>query len=344
MVETLAARRSRRGPDAAGVRRADVLRAALAGTSRPRPTAPRSSRPTAAASVVEGDPRLLKVTTPDDLELVEALSADAADRRLPHAPPRRPRSDRAFRRRGRALRRDGRRARRRRDRLHRARLLLPRRPRALWTLPYQPSGASTTSTSTSSRPRGEEPRPAGEARARGRLRRRAQSELAALLEPYPWDFRLGSVHWLDGSRSTWTPRRLGRMPLDEVWRRYFDALCELAASGHVDVLAHPDLAKIFGRRRRRPAAELHPRAALVTAPRRGGRDLDRRPAQAGRRALSRLELLGSCARRDHARLRRPRARTSSAATSTQALELARAAGYETVTVFEGRQTAPGAAR
>ncbi len=36
--------------------------------------------------------------------------------------------------------------------------------------------------------------------------------------------------------------------VDEVWRRYFDALAELAGSGHVDVLAHPDLAKIFGLR------------------------------------------------------------------------------------------------
>jgi histidinol-phosphatase (PHP family) len=34
---------------------------------------------------------------------------------------------------------------------------------------------------------------------------------------------------------------------DEVWRRYTEALEELAGSGVVDVLAHPDLVKVAGR-------------------------------------------------------------------------------------------------
>jgi len=29
-----------------------------------------------------------------------------------------------------------------------------------------------------------------------------QHELAAILKPYPWDYLLGSVHWIDGSPST----------------------------------------------------------------------------------------------------------------------------------------------
>src|SRR5207249_3890313 len=32
------------------------------------------------------------------------------------------------------------------------------------------------------------------------------------------------------------------------WKRYFSAVAELARSGTIDVLAHLDLAKIFGRR------------------------------------------------------------------------------------------------
>ena len=119
------------------------------------------------------------------------------------------------------------------------------------------------------------------------------------------------------------------LSVDEVWRRYFSALAELAGSGHVDVLAHPDLPKIFGRRpegtveypalngvaleistngRYKPVGELYPDPAFLEAakapitlasdahvPANVGRDLD------------------------------------------QAVELARAAGYETVTVFEGRR-------
>ena len=32
-----------------------------------------------------------------------------------------------------------------------------------------------------------------------------QARLAELLEPYPFDFMLGSVHWLDGTQSTCLP-------------------------------------------------------------------------------------------------------------------------------------------
>jgi histidinol-phosphatase (PHP family) len=73
-------------------------------------------------------------------------------------------------------------------------------------------------------------------------------ELADILDPYPWDYLLGSVHLLgdlavdngagDGAWAEW--------PEDEVWRRYVETLSAAAASGHFDVLSHPDLAKIYG--------------------------------------------------------------------------------------------------
>ena len=91
-----------------------------------------------------------------------------------------------------------------------------------------------------------------------------QARLAELLEPYPFDYLLGSVHWLDGMAVDMSPGVWEVMTVDEGWQRYIDALCELAVSQTVHVLAHPDLAKIFGRR---PdpvlLAELHERAALA---------------------------------------------------------------------------------
>jgi histidinol-phosphatase (PHP family) len=154
-----------------------------------------------------------------------------------------------------------------------------------------------------------------------------QDELAAALEPYPWDYLLGSVHWVDGLAIDQEPGLWATATVEEVWRRYFAALGELAASGHVDVLAHPDLAKIFARRPdlieypdldgvaleistaglHKPVGELYPDAEMLAqrppitlasdahVPQNVGRDFDR------------------------------------------ALELARAAGYETVTVFELRR-------
>jgi histidinol-phosphatase (PHP family) len=69
-----------------------------------------------------------------------------------------------------------------------------------------------------------------------------------LLAPYPWDYRLGSVHWIDGllvdgsiergAWREWTP--------EQVWRRYVEEWVRAAQSGRFDVMSHPDLAKIFG--------------------------------------------------------------------------------------------------
>jgi histidinol-phosphatase (PHP family) len=75
-----------------------------------------------------------------------------------------------------------------------------------------------------------------------------EDELAEIMRPYPWDFLLGSVHLLDGEAVDVDPGVWGRLPVDEVWRRYFAELAGLARSGLADVLAHPDLVKIFGRR------------------------------------------------------------------------------------------------
>jgi histidinol-phosphatase (PHP family) len=75
-----------------------------------------------------------------------------------------------------------------------------------------------------------------------------QGRLSELLEGYPWDFLLGSVHWLDGEPVDSKPGLWDNVSVEEVWRRYVNALDELATSGAVDVLAHPDLAKIFGQR------------------------------------------------------------------------------------------------
>ena len=157
-----------------------------------------------------------------------------------------------------------------------------------------------------------------------------QDELAAVLEPYPWDYLLGSVHWIDGLAIDQAPGIWAKSSVEEVWARYLAALAELAASGRVGVLAPPALAKYFGKRPERieyppldgvaleistaglhkPVGEVYPDLAMLAAhppitlasdahvPANVGRDFDR------------------------------------------ALEHARAAGYETVTVFEscrGRQ-------
>ena len=131
------------------------------------------------------------------------------------------------------------------------------------------------------------------------------------------------------------------MTVDEVWQRYTDALCELAVSGTVDVLAHPDLAKIFGRRPQpHLLAELHERIALVI----GAAGLAVEVSTAGlRKPVGELypdaDLLRACVGKGA-----PVTLASDAhepelvgADFEQALAHARAAGCETIAVFDGGQ-------
>lgn len=167
------------------------------------------------------------------------------------------------------------------------------------------------------------------------------AELAELLAPYPWDYLIGSVHVVAGEAVDLAPGVWERLSVEEVWSRYFAAVGELAASGLVDVLAHLDLVKIFGRRPdpgtvaalheeaaaavrragvavevstaglRKPVGELYPASDLLARCREGG---------AG-------ATLGSDAHVAH----------DVGRDFPVGLGLLRAAGYETITVFDARR-------
>ena len=71
-----------------------------------------------------------------------------------------------------------------------------------------------------------------------------------LIEPYPFDVLLGSIHWIDGwwfdrahSADEWDKRGYRR-----VYEQFFALKAELAASGTVDVVTHADRVKYLGHR------------------------------------------------------------------------------------------------
>jgi histidinol-phosphatase (PHP family) len=76
-----------------------------------------------------------------------------------------------------------------------------------------------------------------------------EDRMANLLDERPWDYVIGSLHFLlDRAldmRGEWDVWRSGDP--DKVWRRYFETLGEAARTGMFDVLAHPDLVKVWGR-------------------------------------------------------------------------------------------------
>jgi len=86
-----------------------------------------------------------------------------------------------------------------------------------------------------------------------------EDRLGNLLERYEWDYVVGSVHFLrdhavdmPGAFDVWGR---GERP-DKVWRRYFETLAEAARSGLFDIMAHPDLVKVWGRSRPTPEGDL----------------------------------------------------------------------------------------
>jgi histidinol-phosphatase (PHP family) len=76
-------------------------------------------------------------------------------------------------------------------------------------------------------------------------------DVAALINQYPFDVLIGSVHWLNTwqfddidnevQMNGWLTR-----DVDRTWAEYTLALEELAATRTVDVLAHPDVIKVAG--------------------------------------------------------------------------------------------------
>ena len=76
-----------------------------------------------------------------------------------------------------------------------------------------------------------------------------EDRIGSVLDRCDWDYVVGSVHFLRDHSvdaedySIWGT---GESP-DKVWRRYFETLSEAARSGLYDIMAHPDLVKVWGR-------------------------------------------------------------------------------------------------
>jgi histidinol-phosphatase (PHP family) len=85
-----------------------------------------------------------------------------------------------------------------------------------------------------------------------------EDRMANLLDARDWDYVVGSVHFLRDEaldqRGDWDVWRSGDP--DKVWPRYFETLGEAARCGLFDILAHPDLVKVWGEDAPRPDGDL----------------------------------------------------------------------------------------
>jgi histidinol-phosphatase (PHP family) len=164
-----------------------------------------------------------------------------------------------------------------------------------------------------------------------------EDDTRAILDSYPWDFLLGSVHFVDGYAIDGEPRLIDALGVEATWERYFAVLADAARSGVFDVLSHPDLVKIFGDR-----IDGFDYAPVADAIVEGGVAVEvstaglRRPV---RELYPAVELLRACRERDV-----PVTMASDAHVPRlvgrdfdRALALLASAGYETVTVFDRRE-------
>jgi histidinol-phosphatase (PHP family) len=89
-----------------------------------------------------------------------------------------------------------------------------------------------------------------------------EDRMANLLEAREFDYVIGSVHFLRDHAldmddySIWDANRAHPRSAEDIWTRYFQTLGEAARSGLFDILAHPDLVKVWGAERPRPEGDL----------------------------------------------------------------------------------------
>jgi histidinol-phosphatase (PHP family) len=161
-----------------------------------------------------------------------------------------------------------------------------------------------------------------------------EEETAELLDPYPWDFVLGSIHFIGDAGIDGPPSLIAHVGVEEAWRRYYETLASAAASGLFDSLAHPDLVRMHGPEidwdweavagsldgvclevstagLYRPHEKLYPNPGLLAAAQRRGTPI----------TLASDAHVPENVGRDF----------------DVAIDYARTAGYETVTVFDGRR-------
>jgi histidinol-phosphatase (PHP family) len=86
----------------------------------------------------------------------------------------------------------------------------------------------------------------------------AEDRIASLLQAHDFDYVVGSIHFLRDHAldmedySVWG----SGSSAEQIWRAYFLSLGEAARSGLFDILAHPDLVKVWGRNRPLPEGDL----------------------------------------------------------------------------------------
>jgi histidinol-phosphatase (PHP family) len=84
-----------------------------------------------------------------------------------------------------------------------------------------------------------------------------EDRIASVIDSQSFDYVVGSVHFVRDQAVDWEVYdvwdRTGDP--DRIWKLYFDTLAVAASTGLYDILAHPDLVKVWGAERPQPARD-----------------------------------------------------------------------------------------
>jgi len=86
----------------------------------------------------------------------------------------------------------------------------------------------------------------------------AEARIEAVLAERPFDYVIGAVHFVGEAavdQDRWDVWEAEGNDPDRVWSRYFAQLAAAASSGLFDVLAHPDLVRVWGAGRPGPSRD-----------------------------------------------------------------------------------------
>ncbi|HKV45435.1 MAG TPA: histidinol-phosphatase HisJ family protein [bacterium] len=101
-----------------------------------------------------------------------------------------------------------------------------------------------------------------------------EAALERAIRAYPWDYTIGSVHWLpprERGDDWWGfdhPDRIGeweRRDVLDAYRQYFRIIAQAAETGGFDIIGHADVIKVFGYRPKADVSELYEATALAFA-------------------------------------------------------------------------------
>lgn len=169
-----------------------------------------------------------------------------------------------------------------------------------------------------------------------------EATLKGILDTYPWDYVLGSVHFI-GDWGMDDGRYLARYDawdIDELYEHYFSLVLRAADSGHFDTMAHLDLVKKFGHRARKDLADLYARVARGLAAAGVAIEVNtaglRKPVA---ELYPHLDLLTACRKAGVPATLGSDAHAPEevAADLPLAIEHLRAAGYERIIAYQGRR-------